>query len=98
MSEFTKGDWEAKDWSSFGDWGVESGKSSICCAFGAKFSKENEANAHLIAAAPKMYRILQEVSEIRDLSMDDAIGWLIDNTDDILHLLAEARGEKSDTD
>jgi thiamine monophosphate synthase len=57
--------------------------------------EEIEANAHLIAAAPKMYRMLQDQSEIMK-TLDE---WTHPNIEldavkaDIDLLLAEARGE-----
>jgi len=88
--QFTQGDWEAKDWSSHGDWGVECGESSICCAFGA--SKKNEANAHLIAAAPKMYKMLENAMCL--LAENDKECKALSK--EIRSLRAEARGENNE--
>jgi len=56
-----------------------------------------EANAHLIAAAPKMYRMLKSVSETL-LALDKHTHPLIELdalSSSIDALLAEARGEKT---
>lgn len=48
--------------------------------------EESMANANLIAAAPKMYKMLEEIA----ISMECEHGV---NTDEIFRLLATARGE-----
>jgi hypothetical protein len=65
-----------------------------------QMSEVCKANAHLIAAAPKMYRMLKEF-----LPMDeDGNGEFSYNEgseylgDEVTKILAEARGEKSDSD
>lgn len=50
---------------------------------------EKEANAHLIAAAPELYAMLEMVMNI--LNGDDAINEV--ESSDIKNLLAKARGE-----
>lgn len=55
--------------------------------------EESEANANLIAAAPSMYAMIEQMASLRDNNMTDAIDWIIDNTDDLIELLEKARGE-----
>lgn len=52
-------------------------------------SDEFKANASLIAVAPEMYEMLKYLT---DMNSEDAKLY-IENTDDILKLLAKARGE-----
>jgi len=51
---------------------------------------EQEANAHLIAAAPEMYEALELLSS---MSSEDAKLYL-ENSSDLVDLLAKARGEQ----
>jgi len=51
--------------------------------------EEWEANAHLIAAAPDMYAMLEDMYETLCLIGDDG-----EETEEIKSLLAKARGEK----
>ena len=51
---------------------------------------ESLANAHLIAAAPDMYQLLFALSEMNGYEL----AGFIENTDDLIKLLAKARGEK----
>ena len=53
-----------------------------------------QADADLIAAAPEMYEMLKQVSELVDIDGGSAIDWIVENTFDIRELLAKARGEK----
>jgi len=64
-----------------------------CGLSGSGKSPESVANAHLIAAAPDMYKVIEEIARLRDGEMHNAIDWIIDNTDDLINLLAKARGE-----
>ena len=54
---------------------------------------DRDANAHLISSAPDMYKMIERVSQLRDLEGDYAINWLLDNTDNLINLLSKARGE-----
>ena len=87
-----------------GDWinNAEECRSSVCVD-GAEFeivsvyvsdeTKEQDiANAHLIAAAPKMYRILQGMADATVLNYN------YETAKPIYDLLAEARGENKDSD
>lgn len=57
-------------------------------------SEQDIANANLIAAAPDMYKMLEQMTKFRDsYSGDEVIQYFLDNTDDIEKLLAKARGE-----
>lgn len=53
----------------------------------------SDANLNLIAAAPEMYDSIAEIIDLRDSNMEYAVQWLLDNTDDLINLLAKARGE-----
>ena len=74
--QFTPGDWEAFDGTVFCDDSLISD-----CTISENTCFEDEANAHLIAAAPKMYRKLKEIADKNFF------------TTEINQLLAEARGE-----
>lgn len=50
-------------------------------------------NKSMYKAAPAMYDMLNEVSKLRDSNMEDATQWILDNTDDLIYLLAKARGQ-----
>lgn len=86
MSEakFTKGEWRAIE--GFGsDYGVQIGNDG-----GFKFHHEManaEANAHLIAAAPELYAMLEKLSgQLTDINAHRA-------ADEVESLLSKARGE-----
>lgn len=86
MSNFTKGEWKV-----YGDWGINTGDSTECHA-----TFENYGDAHLIAAAPAMYKLLEKF-----LPMDgDGNGWdfVYDEGsehmgEEVIALLSKARGE-----
>ena len=86
MSEakFTKGEWE-----------VEEGKVVVCNGFKVSYAysgsnipltSEINANAHIIAAAPEMYKLLIRIQQEGGLS--------VARHRSISKLLAKARGEK----
>lgn len=82
MSGFTKGDWYISDEDCDAVYSSSS-TARICCM--DKFNSDFEANAHLIAAAPKMYEALSKLLEpygTEDFSHDE-----------IEQILAKARGE-----
>lgn len=58
-----------------------------CCTM---HNKELKANAHLIAAAPQMYELLEVIMNI--LNGEDALSEV--SSDDIAKLLTKARGEQ----
>tara|TARA_R110002049_G_scaffold203711_1_gene374299 strand:+ start:10473 stop:10745 length:273 start_codon:yes stop_codon:yes gene_type:complete len=82
-TKFTKGEWKIQD-DGYGMIGVLL-KKGIGILVGRK-SKEAQANAHLIAAAPEMYEMLNEIA----VSMECFHGV---DTNSIYELLAKARGE-----
>ncbi len=87
-AKFTSGEWFAdKPDSSNGWWDVNSdanGEVAVCYdAETAKF------DAHLIAAAPKMYEMLDEIYTSACMT-----GETSETLEDIKQLLAQARGEK----
>lgn len=58
---YTKGGWKAGKSKDSGLWHIHGGLSSgkyICCL---PDHNENEANAHLIAAAPELYEALKDI-------------------------------------
>lgn len=78
---YTKGEWTAEDYGS-----VFSGEELICDTF----ITGNKHDAHLIAAAPKMYAMLEECAiMLRDGTQEHAE----ECTKQVEKLLAEARGE-----
>jgi hypothetical protein len=99
MSTFTPGPWKqhwSENISSIREWLVTYGNDpiSIACVF-------SERNAHLIAAAPEMYEILEGIKEACLFDDDDGqIGVTTephiteDLFKDICRTLAKARGEK----
>ncbi len=88
-TKFTKGDWKSSGYAVLSDGNkvAETGFSSV------DYDDEEQANAHLIAAAPDMYSALDEVTKLRDGDMSQAVDWLLDNTDDLIKLLKKATGE-----
>lgn len=92
-TKFTKG-----KWSIFGDWGIckNGWETELIATFEPRGvgQKEGFANAHLMAAAPEMYEMLDTMSTFRNsYSADELIQYFLDNSDDIDRLLAKARGE-----
>lgn len=89
MSEakFTKGEWKIQD-DGYGMIGVIL-KKGLGILVGRK-SKETQANAHLIAAAPEMYEMLDEVSHVLGHELNPTNKTYIKA---IKELLAKARGE-----
>ena len=95
-AKFTKGPWRV-----FGDWGIQA-KNEVSCLATFEFTRLDDGtsngfdNAHLIAAAPDMYKLLQKF-----LPMDeDGNGWdfqYIEGSEhlgeQVVKLLAKARGE-----
>ena len=59
MADFTKGEWKATKAVS-GNWLIMPKTSGQCIAR----SVSSEANAHLIAAAPDMYKVLTGIKEL----------------------------------
>jgi hypothetical protein len=101
-TKFTKGEWKVVDATKIGEQllFVHVEGAGVVCRLtkvadtNIPLSKGDIANAHLIAAAPEMYRVLSEVSELADGDMGFATDWLLNNTDDLISLLAKARGER----
>lgn len=95
--KFTRGEWSSKSGYSISS----KGHGYIAKALPVYMdSSERKANADLIAAAPKMYRLLQKFIPMDD----DGNGEFIYSDgsecmgDEVNALLAEARGESKDTD
>ena len=83
--KFTKGDWVAEKFKVL----TEIGDGVAECGFSDDPKDVEEiANAHLIAAAPKMYEMLQSICSIA-AAQDN----LLIDANEILALLAQARGE-----
>ncbi|AEY69679.1 hypothetical protein V19_10 [Brucella phage V_19] len=93
-AKFTKGPWEwvkskNDNWSSYD---LSPGILTKDTADGTPFGDEiDRANAHLIAAAPELYRNLEEVRKWMD--EDDLGPWEAAFCAEIDALLAKARGE-----
>ena len=96
-TKFTKGEWEI-----FGDWGIRAKRSerqladNVCHAtfeYDRGGSGEGFANANLIAAAPDMYAMLEELSGISENYQESIIFWIHENKNKVEELLAKARGE-----
>lgn len=91
MSELkvTKGDWVVDVYSGHGQVDVisECGRKILHCNkrhFGGSLTCEDLANAHLIAAAPEMYALLEDYVQLLEFD-----GY---HVNDIKDLLAKARG------
>jgi len=88
--KFTPGEWEiTHDNCSAGETVTVNGASFFNSWNDSKTAEQNEIDAHLIAAAPKMYRMLE--GSIDALRASSACGE--DFPDEVLLLLAKARGE-----
>lgn len=86
-TKFTKGKWAI-----FGDWGIckNGWETDLIATFEPRGvgQKEGFANAHLIAAAPEMYNLLERLTSHDNCKKD--IIHLLGEAD---NLLAKARGE-----
>lgn len=103
-AKFTKGPWvsygsgvatEAYGLKPDRTYGHGCGATFVCCLNDGEYHEykdreEQEANAHLISAAPDMYEALEDAAmEIRHLARGTT-----DSYDAIMALLAKARGEQ----
>jgi hypothetical protein len=94
MSEakFTKGDWKISDGYrvgvevSFGD-----GFFNIATC---QIFNEAKANAHLIASAPEMYRVIEQIVRWQDSDGGELDEYMNNSNIAFKMLLAKARGEK----
>ena len=100
-TNFTKGEWKLYEYQTMVNIEVGKGAMTICemettsgHGCDVHLSTEQKANAHLIAAAPDMYAMIESMSKLRDGEMHTAIDWILDNTDDLMSLLKKARGEQ----
>lgn len=93
--KFTKGPWAAISNGSYYDIGPKNDCSTIpiypSVCIGVQL--ERKADAHLIAAAPEMYEMLEHVMKCAAIQDNELI-----EAEEIRNLLAEARGEKSVND
>jgi len=92
MSEakFTKGEWTVNDEGGLIEINSMSGTVGTVWGFdpdhtGCNISEESHCNAHLIAAAPDMYAMLEKLTQ--PYGMEDF------SHDEVEQLLAKARGE-----
>ncbi len=93
--KFTNGEWEVVDGTLVGEQVLfvhVKGKGVVCrltrqVGTHIPLSDEDKANAHLIAAAPEMYYLLEKIA----VSMECFHGV---DTESTFNLLAKARGEK----
>ncbi|CAM0013761.1 hypothetical protein VPHK373_0076 [Vibrio phage K373] len=88
MSEakFTKGPWVARGKTPSRIYGMQRKDKEVIVAATGSVINEAGANAHLIAAAPEMYELLEFISENPSET----------NVIEIRKLLAKARGEQND--
>jgi len=56
-------------------------------------NEEAQANAHLIASAPDMYKLLDSIAELMNCDDQTIADEMMQKFDDIEFLLKEARGE-----
>ena len=97
--KWTKGPWDLSDIGEYGDWDgnsrvVAADDIRICAVHAggdAEMSAENEANAHLIAAAPDLYKMLDRLLD--EYAYDGKADISIWN--DVHNVMARARGEVS---
>lgn len=90
MEQFTKGPWQ------FTKCGpADSNGMGICSMWGdyESMDAEIDANAHLIAAAPEMYALLNGIAELSNGDMGNLVDGMLCKFDDIEILLTKARGE-----
>lgn len=87
--KFTQGDWSIfyhPNSSSIISVAIGENETNYSSASVTLYNQEHNANANLIAAAPKMYRMLDYLAKGEGLQPGDTIE----------RLLAEARGEKTE--
>ena len=107
MSEakFTKGNWNATCVSINGKevkngWSVDINGFTLASIYtGPTYGiihEQQKANAHLIAAAPKMYKLLSEIKQVIDNGheLGEMASRIQDFDEEIDSLLKEARGEQ----
>lgn len=85
-AKFTRGPWKARM-----NCDVMAGERLVAvCMTG--WLREDRANAHLIAAAPEMYEVIEEIAEMKiaDCDAHDAANYMRDAA---RALLAKMRGE-----
>ena len=110
--KFTKGPWKACEVSSGewtvkckGDYDCRSSdinefSPTVCdmwnVTYAADLNKSQKANAHLIAASPKMYKLLSEIKQVIDNGheLGEMVSRIQDFDEEIDSLLKEARGEQ----
>lgn len=90
MSEtkFTKGEWHVQDYNEI-DGTIRVNQGNIVITY-ANHTEESEANAHLIAAAPEMYAMLEGL--LKNLLKGEECD-VFEKDASIESLLAKARGE-----
>jgi len=90
-TKFTPGPWAIYQMPNY-KFGIDSGDEEVveCHTHGADNAISSEANAHLIAAAPLMYNLLDQASSLMfsSTAQRNAI------CDQMLNILAKARGEQ----
>ncbi|MCP5077511.1 MAG: hypothetical protein GY951_05575 [Psychromonas sp.] len=73
MEDFTKGEWKANtDYATFININTDSACIASVDVEGSVYSEEELANAHLIAAAPEMYKIIEGLC-VEAENLDDII-------------------------
>lgn len=92
--KFTPGSWLAHTERDYSAVYADSGNIEVCYCDTQMEDDDNHtvaANAHLIAAAPEMYALLNNI--LNDLETDGGISLNDNAANDIRGLLAKARGE-----
>ena len=89
MEKFTDGDWRVENaWCGYEILSHDGNDANLVCGVDGDISNEDdEFNAHLIAAAPDMYRMLKMLEGFE--SSNGKAAW----AHEITELLAKARGE-----
>ena len=86
MSKFTKGPWGYNNFEGC----VYDFESELVCDLMTTGEAHEEANAHLIAAAPDMYKMLDKIN---NMGLVDFEIWRGKNRKIVTKLLSKARGE-----
>ena len=99
MSKFTQGEWKVIQGVGLDELDVISeDKKDICCLFSYPISRwgEQKANAHLIAAAPKMYELLKVWVNAISQPVSFRVQMVNEARDQARELLARINGEVAD--
>lgn len=90
-AKFTKGPWVARGSTPSRIYGMQRADKEVLVAACGSVISQAGSNAHLIAAAPEIYKMLEEISDYSKINGDYLLPF---HVEDIDNLLAKARGEK----